>query len=228
MSRCHATCVPTTKSLFSRPRARAGCGLPSTRGGGVDPGINGAPPGGWTLESSAVFLVRSRMGRGTDIHGHEPRWDRRRRRFDRGAEGALPRLSRLIVDAHVGASRSRSRLSLAGCRIKGESPIPWRRPRQRRKNKSVDCRRPRVAAREVLSRATSCRFVRCDLDRARDHDRRVPVYTRNKVGEPFTLQTWPEHNLYTSSSYTCGVAIPRGVASLARARSRLRRRAPIK
>jgi hypothetical protein len=36
----------------------------------------------------------------------------------------------------------------------------------------------------------------------------VPVYTRSNLGEPFTLQTWPEHNLYTSSSYSCGVAIP--------------------
>jgi hypothetical protein len=35
----------------------------------------------------------------------------------------------------------------------------------------------------------------------------VPVYSRAVFGEAFELQTWPEHNLYTSSWYECGVAI---------------------
>jgi hypothetical protein len=36
----------------------------------------------------------------------------------------------------------------------------------------------------------------------------VPVYARARAGEGFELITWPQYNLYTSSSYECGVAVP--------------------
>ena len=35
----------------------------------------------------------------------------------------------------------------------------------------------------------------------------VPVYTRANFGEAFKLQKWPDHNLYTSVWYECGVSI---------------------
>ncbi len=36
----------------------------------------------------------------------------------------------------------------------------------------------------------------------------VPVYERATFGQPFDLITWPEHNIYTSRWYECGVSIP--------------------
>lgn len=36
----------------------------------------------------------------------------------------------------------------------------------------------------------------------------VPVYSRSMFGDAFELRSWPEHNLYTSRWYECGVSIP--------------------
>lgn len=51
----------------------------------------------------------------------------------------------------------------------------------------------------------SCNVVMAGWERPGD----VPVYARARFGDAFEhLASWPQYNLYTSSSYECGVSIP--------------------
>ena len=55
---------------------------------------------------------------------------------------------------------------------------------------------------------TSGGCASCASQMTWDNPGPVPVYTREWFGEAFTLETWPQYNLYTSRWYSCGVSIP--------------------